>query len=46
MSVHRHRAIPDRYGLDEYFLSEGIDELNDDQYLDAAIDAAIREGKK
>lgn len=45
MSVHRHRAMPDRYGLDEYFLSEGIDELNDDQYLDEAIDAAMREGK-
>ncbi len=40
MFVRRNAAVPDRYGLDEYLLSEGIDEQDDAKFIDAAIDAA------
>jgi len=43
MFVKRNAAVPDRYGLNEYLLSEDIDEADDSRYIDAAIDAARSE---
>lgn len=46
MFVHRNTAIPDRYGLDDFLLSEGIVEPDDHKYINQAIDAAMREDGK